>query len=60
MKFNLTWTQKKTVEIDAVDMAAAEEYGVKMIGRLGGFQSGRTCGATNAVSMPRSTSPEKG
>ena len=37
MKFNLTWTQEKTVEIDVVDMAAAEEYGVKMIGRLGGF-----------------------
>ena len=37
MKFNVTWIQEKTVEIDAVDMAAAEEYGVKLIGRLGGF-----------------------
>ena len=37
MKFNVTWIQEKTVEIDVFDMAAAEEYGVKMIGRLGGF-----------------------
>ncbi len=37
MKFNVTWLQEKTIEIDAVDLAAAEEYGVKMIARLGSF-----------------------
>ncbi len=37
MKFNVTWLQEKTLEIDVANLAAAEEYGVKMISRLGGF-----------------------
>ena len=37
MKFNVTWLQEKTIEIDVTDLAAAEEYGVKLIARLGGF-----------------------
>ena len=37
MKFNVTWIKESTIEVDMPDMAAAEEYGVKLIGRLGGF-----------------------
>ena len=35
MKFNVTWLQEKMVEIDVADMAAAEDYGRKLVARLG-------------------------
>ena len=35
MKFNVTWVHESTLEIDAADMAAAEEYGRKLVTRLG-------------------------
>jgi len=37
LKYSITWQQEKTTEVDAVDLAAAEAYGVALIGRLGGF-----------------------
>jgi hypothetical protein len=41
MKFNVTWLQEKTIEIDAVDVEAAETYSVAMINRLGGFPTAK-------------------
>jgi hypothetical protein len=41
MKFNVTWLQEKTIEIDAVDVDAAETYSVAMINRLGGFPTAK-------------------
>jgi hypothetical protein len=41
MKFNVTWLQEKTTQIDAVDMDAAEQYGVALIKRLGGFPTAK-------------------
>jgi hypothetical protein len=41
MKFNVTWLQEKTTEIDVADMAAAEAYGVALIKRLGGFPTAK-------------------
>lgn len=37
MKFNVTWLQEKTIQIDAADIDEAEKYGVALINRLGGF-----------------------
>jgi hypothetical protein len=37
MKFNMTWLEEKNITIDAVDVDAAETYGVALIKRLGGF-----------------------
>ena len=41
MKFNVTWLQEKTTEIDVENMAAAEAYGVALINRLGGFPTAK-------------------
>lgn len=40
-KFNLTWIQEKTTEIDVADLNEAEKYGVALINRLGGFPSAK-------------------
>jgi hypothetical protein len=37
VKFSVTYLEEKATEIDAADLAAAEAYGVALIGRLGGF-----------------------
>ena len=41
MKYNVTWLEEKSAEIDAADMPAAEAYSVAMMGRLGGFPVAR-------------------
>jgi hypothetical protein len=41
MKFNVTWLQEKTTQIDMADIDAAEKYGVDMINRLGGFPTAK-------------------
>jgi len=41
MKFNVTWSQERTIEIDAVDVDSAESYSVAMINRLGGFPTAK-------------------
>jgi hypothetical protein len=41
MKFNVTWIKESTVEVDMPDIHAAEEYGVKLINRLGGFPTAK-------------------
>ena len=35
MKFNVTWLQEKTTEIDASDITAAEVYANNLVARLG-------------------------
>ena len=35
MKFNVTWLQEKTTEIDASDITAAEVYANGLVARLG-------------------------
>ena len=41
MKFNVTWLQEKTTEIDVENMAAAEAYGVAPINRPCGFPAAK-------------------
>jgi hypothetical protein len=41
MKFNVSWLQEKTIEIDAVDVVSSEKYSVAMINRLGGFPTAK-------------------
>ena len=35
MKYNITWLQEKTIEIDAESIEAAEQYANNMVVRLG-------------------------
>jgi hypothetical protein len=46
MKFVVAWLEERTSEIDAIDMSAAEKYGVEHMSRLGGFPSARLLSIT--------------
>jgi hypothetical protein len=37
MKFNVTWQEEKTQQVESPDIEAAEAYAVAMMKRLGGF-----------------------
>jgi hypothetical protein len=41
MKFNVTWQEEKTQQVDFPDIETAEAFAVAKMGRLGGFYTAK-------------------